>query len=129
MTPLGRVPLELTGLTKTFHTPAGPVAAVENVNALVHDAEFVCVLGHSGCGKSTVLSIIAGLQQATEGGVIINGKQTTSPGPDRAVVFQTPSLLPWLTARDNVSLAVGQKFPKLGRSGRKAHADKYLDLV
>jgi nitrate ABC transporter ATP-binding subunit len=123
------VPLEITGLSKSFPTPAGPFVALKDVNVRVHRAEFVCILGHSGCGKSTVLSIIAGLQEATEGGVVINGKQTTSPGPDRAVVFQTPSLLPWLTARDNVSLAIGRKFPKLSRSGRAAHADKYLDLV
>jgi nitrate ABC transporter ATP-binding subunit len=123
------VPLELTGLTKSFPTPSGPFVAVKNVNVRVQRSEFVCILGHSGCGKSTVLSMIAGLQEATEGGVCINGKQTTTPGPDRAVVFQTPSLLPWLTARDNVSLAVGQKFQRLSRSARKRHAAKFLDLV
>jgi len=122
------VPLELTGLTKSYPTPAGPFVAVRNVNAKVQQSEFVCILGHSGCGKSTVLSMIAGLQEATEGGVIINGRQTTTPGPDRAVVFQTPSLLPWLSARDNVSLAVSRKFRK-GRTARKAHAEKYLELV
>src|SRR4051812_126154 len=122
------VPLELTGLTKSYPTPAGPFVAVRNVNAKVQKSEFVCILGHSGCGKSTVLSMIAGLQEATEGGVIIKGRQTTTPGPDRAVVFQTPSLLPWLSARDNVSLAVSQKFRK-GRTARKAHAEKYLGLV
>src|SRR4029453_5760152 len=103
--------------------------AVKNVNVRVQRSEFVCILGHSGCGKSTVLSIIAGLQRATEGGVCINGRETITPGPDRGVVFQTPSLLPWLTVRDNVSLAVGQKFSKLSRSARQRHADKYLDLV
>src|SRR5438034_11521081 len=129
MTPLGRVPLELTGLTKTFHTPAGPVAAVENVNALVHDAEFVCVLGHSGCGKSTVLSIIAGLQQATLGGVIIDGREVTTPGSDRAVVFQSPCLLPWLTARDNVALAMDRASSGSSRRARRASAVSYLELV
>jgi nitrate ABC transporter ATP-binding subunit len=123
------VPLELTGLGKSFPTASGPFVAVKNVNMRVQRSEFICILGHSGCGKSTVLSIIAGLQQATEGGVCINGREITTPGPDRAVVFQTPSLLPWLTARDNVSLAVSQKFRKLGRSARKRHADKFLDLV
>src|SRR5437870_416416 len=123
------VPLELTGLSKSFPTPSGSFVAVKDVNVQVQRSEFVCILGHSGCGKSTVLSIIAGLQHATEGGVVINGRQTTAPGADRAVVFQTPSLLPWLNARDNVSLAIGQKFPKLGGSARKAQADRYLDLV
>jgi nitrate/nitrite transport system ATP-binding protein len=123
------VPLELTGLSKSFATPSGPFVAVKNVNLQVRRSEFVCILGHSGCGKSTVLSIIAGLQQATEGGVVINGKQTTTPGPDRAVVFQTPSLLPWLTAQDNVSLAVSQKFRKFSRSARQRHTETYLELV
>ncbi len=123
------VPLELTGLTKVFPTPAGPFVAVRNVSVRIQRAEFVCILGHSGCGKSTVLSIIAGLQQATQGGVVINGRQTVAPGADRAVVFQTPSLLPWLTARENVLLAVKQKFRTLGGAQRKAHADKYLELT
>src|SRR5262245_55468688 len=101
MTRPERIPLELTGLTKMFPSPAGPVVAVENVTANVRDAEFVGILGHSGWGKSTVLSIIAGLQRATFGGVCIDGKEVTTPGSDRAVVFQSPCLLPWLTARQN----------------------------
>jgi nitrate/nitrite transport system ATP-binding protein len=123
------VPLELTGLTKTFQTASGPFIAVKNVNARINTAEFVCILGHSGCGKSTVLSIIAGLQRATEGGVAIHGREIDAPGPDRAVVFQSPSLLPWLSARDNVSLAVGQKFRRLHRKERNAHVARYLELV
>jgi nitrate/nitrite transport system ATP-binding protein len=123
------VPLELTGLTKVFPTESGPFVAVKNVNVRVQKSEFICIVGHSGCGKSTVLSIIAGLQQATEGGVVINGRQTTEPGADRAVVFQSPSLLPWLTARDNVLLAVRQKFRGLKASERRAHAMKYLALA
>src|SRR5438132_3001597 len=100
------VPLEITGLTKVFATPSGPYVAVQDVNARIHDGEFVCILGHSGCGKSTVLSIIAGLERATLGGVIIEGTEIDGPGAERSVVFQTPSLLPWLTARQNVRLAV-----------------------
>ena len=75
------VPLELTGLTKVFPTEAGPFVAVKNVNVRIHKSEFICIVGHSGCGKSTVLSIIAGLQRATEGGVVINGRQTIEPAP------------------------------------------------
>ena len=123
------VPLELTGLTKVFPTPSGPFVAVKNVNLRVQRSEFICILGHSGCGKSTVLSIIAGLQHATQGGVVINGKQTVEPGADRAVVFQTPSLLPWLTARDNVLLAVKQKFRQLTTEESTAHAERYLELT
>ena len=123
------VPLELTGLTKVFPTPSGPFVAVKDVNVRVQRSEFICILGHSGCGKSTVLSIIAGLQRATKGGVVINGRQTIEPGSDRAVVFQTPSLLPWLTARENVTLAVKQKLRGLSASRRKAHVDAYLELA
>jgi nitrate/nitrite transport system ATP-binding protein len=122
-------PLELTGLTKVFPTPAGPFVAVKDVNVRIQHAEFVCILGHSGCGKSTVLSIIAGLQRATKGGVVIKGRETTEPGADRAVVFQSPSLLPWLTARENVTLAVKQKFRGLSAARRKAHVDVYLELT
>jgi len=124
-----RVPLELTGLTKTFMTPDGPVVAIENVNAMVNEGEFVCILGHSGCGKSTVLSIIAGLQRATLGGVVIDGTEVDAPGSDRAVVFQSPSLLPWLTARENVALAVGSASRKRPRKERRNLATRYLDLV
>ena len=123
------VPLELTALGKTFSTPDGPVVAVENVNAEIHDGEFVCILGHSGCGKSTVLSIIAGLQRATLGGVVIDGREVTGPGSDRSVVFQTPALLPWLTASGNVALAIASGPNRTIRSMRHAAAGHYLDLV
>src|SRR5437588_6656341 len=106
MSAVGRIPLELDDLTKTFPSPSGAVIALQHVNARVYDAEFVCILGHSGCGKSTVLSIIAGLQRATGGGVVIDGREVDTPGRDRAVVFQSPCLLPWLSARANVTLAM-----------------------
>jgi nitrate ABC transporter ATP-binding subunit len=126
---LTRVPLELTGLTKTFQTPEGPFVAVDNVNALVNEREFVCILGHSGCGKSTLLSIIAGLQRATLGGVIIDGKEVTAPGIERAMVFQAPALLPWLTARDNVALAVERTSARASRRSLRVIAARYLELV
>ena len=120
-------PLELTGLTKVFPTPSGPLVAVKDVNVQVQPGEFVCILGHSGCGKSTVLSIVAGLDEATYGGVIIDGAEVRGPGTDRAVVFQSPCLLPWLTARENVRAA------RRVASGREAPrampADHYLKLV
>jgi nitrate/nitrite transport system ATP-binding protein len=123
------VPLELTGLSKTFETPNGPFTAVKNVNVQINGSEFVCILGHSGCGKSTVLSIVAGLQRATEGGVVINGRQVDSPGLERAVVFQSPCLLPWMTARENVRLAVHRARPKLSRAQQIAAAEQYLELT
>jgi nitrate ABC transporter ATP-binding subunit len=128
-------PLELTGLTKVFPTPSGPYVAVKDVNVQVEPGEFVCILGHSGCGKSTVLSIVAGLDEATYGGVVIDGTEVRGPGADRAVVFQSPCLLPWLTARENVELARRRAEARPSEGGRRhsaGHAetaDYYMKLV
>ena len=124
-----KVPLELTGLTKVFPTPSGPFIAVKDVNATIEQGEFVAVLGHSGCGKSTVLSIIAGLQRATYGGVVIDGTEVVEPGPERAVVFQAPCLLPWLSARENVRVAAAQRMARRSRREHAADADRYLEMV
>ena len=102
--------LEITGVNMDFPTPTGPFRALENVNLKVKKGEFVSIIGHSGCGKSTVLNIVAGLYQATAGGVLLNQKEVTDPGPERAMVFQNHSLLPWLTAYENVELAVKTLF-------------------
>jgi nitrate ABC transporter ATP-binding subunit len=122
-------PLELTGLSRVFPTPTGPFIAVKDVNAMVAAGEFVAILGHSGCGKSTVLSIVAGLDRATLGGVVIDGKEVTGPGPERAIVFQAPCLLPWLTARQNVQIAASQGLTSRTRRQAAAAADEYLALV
>ena len=121
--------LEITGMSKVFMTPSGPYTAVKNVNAMIHAGEFVCILGHSGCGKSTVLSIIAGLQRATLGGVAIDGTEVDEPGNDRGVVFQSPSLLPWLSAGENVALAVLRVFPRYSRAQIREQVEKYMELV
>jgi len=123
------LPLEITGLTKVFDTDAGPFVAVQDFNAKIEIGDFVCLLGHSGCGKSTILSILAGLEQATTGGVCIDGKEVNTPGTDRGVVFQAPCLLPWLTAEKNVALAAGQAFPKSSKKERKERTRKYLDML
>jgi nitrate ABC transporter ATP-binding subunit len=122
-------PLELTGLSKVFPTPTGPFIAVKDVNATIDAGEFVVILGHSGCGKSTVLSILAGLDQATFGGVVIDGTEVTGPGPERAIVFQAPCLLPWLTAKQNVEVAASQGVRPRTPRDAKAAAEEYLDLV
>lgn len=122
------IPLELTGLTKIFDTGGGPFIAVKDVNAEVEAGEFVALLGHSGCGKSTVLSMIAGLQPATYGGVVIDGTQVVGPGAERAIVFQSPCLLPWLTARENVLLAAAQR-PGTTAAQQRQAADYFLELV
>ena len=122
-------PLEFTGLSKVFPTPTGPFIAVKDVNATIEAGEFVAILGHSGCGKSTVLSILAGLDRATLGGVVIDGAEVTGPGPERAIVFQAPCLLPWLTARQNVEVAATQGSVRKSRTEALAAASHYLDLV
>ena len=96
----------------TFPTDNGPLTVLEDVNLKVEKGEFISLIGHSGCGKSTVLNIVAGLLQATKGGVVLENTEVQDPGPDRAVVFQNHSLLPWLTVYDNVRLAVDQVFKK-----------------
>ncbi|MDT8383374.1 MAG: ABC transporter ATP-binding protein [Gammaproteobacteria bacterium] len=101
-----------------FPTDNGPFRALDNFNLQMHAGEFVSLIGHSGCGKSTVLNIVAGLYEATSGGVILDGREVNEPGPERAVVFQNHSLLPWLTAYQNVELAVKQVF-----KGRKTRAE------
>jgi nitrate ABC transporter ATP-binding subunit len=123
------VPLELTSLTKVFPTQAGQFIAVKDVNARIEAGEFVAILGHSGCGKSTVLSILAGLEYATLGGVLIDGREVVGPGPERAIVFQAPCLLPWLTAAQNVQLAASRGWWHHGRHDAAAAADRYLELV
>jgi nitrate ABC transporter ATP-binding subunit len=122
-------PLELTGLSRVFPTPTGPFIAVKDVNAIIEAGEFVAILGHSGCGKSTVLSIVAGLDRATLGGVVIDGKEITGPGPERALVFQAPCLLPWMSARKNVQIAASQALTPRTRREAAAAAEDYLELV
>ncbi len=95
-----------------FETDNEPFRALQNINFPIQKGEFISLIGHSGCGKSTVLNIVAGLYQATEGGVILEGKEVDKPGPDRAVVFQNHALLPWLTVYENVELAVKRIFKK-----------------
>ncbi|WP_290516149.1 ABC transporter ATP-binding protein [Alcanivorax sp.] len=104
--------LELSNVGMKFDTPNGQFEALKDVNLKIDSGEFVSLIGHSGCGKSTVLNIVAGLLQATDGGVILDKHEVTEPGPERAVVFQNHSLLPWLTAFENVELAVKQVFKK-----------------
>jgi nitrate/nitrite transport system ATP-binding protein len=109
--------LEISRVTIDFPTDNGPFRALQDISLKIAKGEFVSLIGHSGCGKSTVLNIVAGLYQATSGGVILEGKEVNEPGPDRAVVFQNHSLLPWLTAYQNVELAVKQVFR--GRKSRR----------
>ncbi len=122
--------LELTQVGIDFKTAKGPFNALQNVNLKIEDGEFVTLIGHSGCGKSTVLNIVAGLLQATQGGVVLDGKEVNTPGPERAVVFQNHSLLPWLTAYQNVELGVKEVFRgKKTKAEMKDWIEYNLELV
>src|SRR5690554_4607262 len=122
--------LELTGVEMSFDTPKGSFIALGNINLKIKKGEFVSLIGHSGCGKSTVLNIVAGLLQATKGGCILDGHEINSPGPERAVVFQNHALMPWLTVYENVELAVQQVFRKsMTKQERQSWIHHNLELV
>ena len=110
--------LELSALGKVFPTDDGGFEALRNVNLKIAEGEFISLIGHSGCGKSTVLNIVAGLEKATTGGVILDGKEINEPGPDRAVVFQNHALMPWLSVYKNVELAVKSVFSRASTNSK-----------
>lgn len=116
--------LHIDHVNMDFQTKGGTFRALEDVNLVIEKGEFISIIGHSGCGKSTVLNIVAGLLNATEGGATLDGKEIYKPGPERAVVFQNHSLLPWLTAYQNVELAVKKVF---GRSKSKAEMREWIE--
>ncbi|ELB2782510.1 MULTISPECIES: ABC transporter ATP-binding protein [Vibrio] len=121
--------LDLTRLGMRFPTPDGEFIALKNVDLQINKGEFVSLIGHSGCGKSTVLNLVAGLHMPTDGGVIVDGREVAGPGPDRAVVFQNHSLLPWLTVYQNVELAVKQIAGKKGKAWIQEQVSHYLELI
>jgi len=122
--------LEISKVGIDFPTPNGPYTALKDVDFHIQEGEFVSIIGHSGCGKSTVLNIIAGLYQATNGGVILDGKEVNDPGPDRAVVFQSHALMPWLSVYQNVALGVEQVFKgKKTKAEMKEWVEHNLTLV
>lgn len=121
--------LELSQVGIEFPTPKGPFCALQDVNLKVKEGEFISLIGHSGCGKSTVLNIVAGLYQATTGGVILDNKEVSEPGPERAVVFQNHSLLPWLSVYKNVELAVKQTRNGRTKAEIKDWVEHNLELV
>jgi nitrate/nitrite transport system ATP-binding protein len=121
--------VELSCVSKVYPGPQGEVAVVKDFDLIVREGEFVSIIGHSGCGKSTVLSIAAGLTELSAGGIIVAGREIDGPGPDRGMVFQSPSLLPWLSAFDNVFLGVDQVFGDKSKQERKDIVEHYLSLV
>ena len=120
---------ELSNLTKIYPTPKGEAIIVLDFNLRIKKGEFVTLIGHSGCGKSTVLSMLAGLNEVSGGGIILAGKELVGAGPDRGVVFQSPSLLPWMTAFENVLLGVEQVFFTASKEERREIVEYYLTVV
>ena len=116
--------LHISDMDMVFPTPQGPFCALKDIELKISEGEFVSLIGHSGCGKSTVLNVVAGLYEASRGGVLLNEKEVNAPGPERAVVFQNHSLLPWLTAYQNVELAVDQVF---GKSKSPAEKKEWIE--
>ena len=127
--PLRERYLEFYEVKKVYPTPKGPLTIVEDFSLLMRKGEFVSLIGHSGCGKSTVLSMVAGLNEISSGGIVLDGREVAGAGPDRAVVFQAPSLMPWLTARENVALGVDRVYPHARPAERREIVEYYLARV
>lgn len=121
--------LEFFNLKKVYPTPKGPLTVVTDFNLLMNKGEFISLIGHSGCGKSTVLSMAAGLNSISGGGIILDGREIDNAGPDKAVVFQAPSLMPWLSARQNVSVGVERVYPHASKAERRDIVEYYLSRV
>ncbi|MEY2618481.1 MAG: hypothetical protein RL522_1483 [Pseudomonadota bacterium] len=122
--------IQIQGVGQTFRTARGPFVALRDIDLSVAKGEFVALIGHSGCGKSTLLNLIAGLTRPTQGALICANREIAGPGPDRGVVFQNHSLLPWLTCFENVHLAVERVFgANETRAQLKARTEAALDLV
>jgi nitrate/nitrite transport system ATP-binding protein len=121
--------LQLDHIGKTFTRGSATTEVLRDIKMTIERGEYVSIIGHSGCGKSTLLNIVAGLTTATVGGALLEGREVNSPGPDRAVVFQNHSLLPWLTVYDNVKLGVNKVFRSKSRAERHDWTMHNLDLV
>ena len=122
--------IRVEGLAKRFTGRDGAAATVfENVHFSVDPGEFVCLIGHSGCGKTTILNILAGLEPASEGYVFVGGREVRGPSLDRAVIFQSHALMPWLTVMGNVGFAVTSRWRDWDRAKVRAHCQQYIDLV
>jgi nitrate/nitrite transport system ATP-binding protein len=121
--------LEYFNLTKVYPTPKGPLTVVDKFELNIEKGEFISIIGHSGCGKSTVLSMTAGLTDISDGGIVLDKKEVSAAGPDRAVVFQAPSLFPWLSAKENVALGVERVYPHCTPAERNSIVEYYLSKV
>lgn len=121
--------LHCDGIAKIYPTPKGDYTVLQDLELKIRKKEFITVIGHSGCGKSTMLTMIAGLNDVSKGQIVVDGDPVRDAGPDRAVVFQSPSLFPWLSALDNVLIGVKQVFPHATKKQRDEICKYYLDKV
>lgn len=121
--------LDFSQLHKIYPTPKGPLTVVENFDLKVNRGEFISLIGHSGCGKSTVLTMAAGLNAISKGAIKLDGRHVEGADPERAVVFQSPNLFPWLTAKENVSIGVDKVYPRATREERQEVVEYYLERV
>jgi nitrate ABC transporter ATP-binding subunit len=121
--------LVIDNVSKVYPTPEGPYVVLDGINLTVQEGEFVCIIGHSGCGKSTLLDMVSGFRQPTKGEVRLQSQPITKPGPDRMVVFQNYSLLPWLTAYENIYLGINSVWPDKPKAEKAAIARDHLALV
>ncbi len=123
--------LQIESLAKRFPQPGAgeDVTVFDQVSFRMEQGEFICIIGHSGCGKSTILNVLAGLDAASSGSVIMDGREVAGPSLDRGVIFQNHSLLPWLSAFGNVAMAVRARWPKWPRARVREHSQRYLEMV
>jgi nitrate/nitrite transport system ATP-binding protein len=121
--------VEFSRVSKIYPSRKGPIKVVDGFDLKIRKGEFISIIGHSGCGKSTVLSMVAGLTDISEGGIVLDGREVVTAGPDRGIVFQAPSLVPWLTAYENVCLGVEQVYPHASKKERIAIIEHYLSRV
>ena len=121
--------LEFAGVKKVYPTPKGPLTVVDGFDLKMDKGEFITLIGHSGCGKSTVLSMTAGLNDISAGGIVLDNREIDGAGPERAVVFQSPSLMPWMTAYDNVAMGVNEVYPRASRKEKREIVEYYLARV
>ncbi|PPS45035.1 nitrate ABC transporter ATP-binding protein [Chroococcidiopsis sp. TS-821] len=121
--------LVIDNVSKIYPTPTGPYTVLDGINLTVYEGEFICLIGHSGCGKSTLLDMVSGFRKPSEGEVRLQTKRITEPGPDRMVVFQNYSLLPWLSAFENVYLGIDSVYPNKPKAEKVAIANEHLALV
>jgi len=123
--------LKVEGLAKVFPASRGgqPLTVFDDIHFSIDKGEFVCIIGHSGCGKSTILNVLAGLEEASRGVVIMDGREVYGPSLDRGVVFQGHALMPWLSVMKNIEFAVKSRWPRWSKDKVRAHCQKYIDLV